>query len=288
MRRFFLFGLLSLFSTAAPAALAYGDEPQPWTGRQVLLRSARVHPRSSGHATARVIVCVRTVQRVKGDWLLVGDGWMRSSEVVPLDEAIGWFTAQIERRPSSFDYLSRAAAHGAQGNYEASLSDCDAALRINPRLYAAYYHRAAARAAQGQFTEAIRDYDAALRLDPRLAGAYVDRGAARLKLGDYAGSLADVNYALRLSPRESDAYYVRGVARFYLHQYRGAVSDLNYALRANPARVAAYDTRGLCKEKLGQFDDALKDFGKAVELDPANANARSHHERLRIARAATQ
>ncbi|HQU46906.1 MAG TPA: tetratricopeptide repeat protein [Pirellulales bacterium] len=287
MRRSVVFRLLWLMLLAASASRAYGEDHQHWVGRAVMPRSARCRPRVGGRVAPTSIVCVRTVERVKGDWLSVGDGWLRYNEVVPVEEAVAWFTAQLEQRPSAFGYLSRGAARCAQGDYDGAGTDCAAALRINPRLYTAYYHRAAARAEQGRFKEAIGDYDAALRLNPRLVGAYLDRGRARLKLGDYPGSLADVNHALRLSPREPDAHYVRGVTRFHLHQYRGALADLNYALRAKPGRAAAYDVRGACQVELGQLDDALHDFDKAIELDPSNVSVYSHRDRLRMARATT-
>ncbi len=288
MRRSVLFRLLTLVLLAATAGNVQGEDQQEWVGRQVLARSARYRPRAGGRVAPKSSICVRTVKQVKGDWLAVGDGWLPRSEVVGVEEAVAWFTAQIERRPSAFDYVSRAAARCAGGDYEGAADDCGEALRINPRFDVAYYHRAAARAEQGRYEEAVHDYDAALRLNPRLVGAYVDRGAARLELGDYARSLGDVNQALRLSPREADAHYVRGVARFHLHQYRGAVSDLNYALRAKPARATAYDVRGACKQELGLLDDALKDFDKAVELDPTNVSAHSHRDRLRMARNTTR
>lgn len=287
MRRSVVLWLLPLVLLASPHWIVLGDDHQSLVGRDVMIRSARVRPRVNGRTALRSIVCLRTVKRVNGDWLSVDDGGLRYDQVVPIEEADAWFTAQIERRPSAFDYLSRAAARCAQGDYEDAASDCTEALRINPRLDAAYFHRAAARAVEGRFEEAIHDYDAALRLNPRLVGAYLDRGAARLKLGDYPASLADVNRALRLSPREAEAYYVRGMARFHLRQYRGAVADLNYALRANPGRAIAYDVRGACKAELGQLDGALRDFDKAIELDPFNANAVAHRDRLRTARATT-
>jgi Flp pilus assembly protein TadD len=277
MRRSVVCRLLPLVLLAAN--VVYGDGSQGWVGRDVMSRSVRFQPRAGGRVSSRSIVCVRTVKQVNGDWLAVGDGWMRSGEVVPVEEAVDWFTTQIARRPTAFDYVSRAAARSDCGDNEGAASDCAEALRISPRFYTAYYHRAAVRAEQGRFEEAVRDYDAALRLNPALAGAYLDRGAAKLELGNYPGSLADVNRALRLSPRNADAYYVRGVARFHLHQYRGAVGDLNYALRANPDRAVAYDVRGACKQELGQRDQARQDFDKAVELDPSIAS--THRDNLR-------
>jgi tetratricopeptide (TPR) repeat protein len=285
MRRLLLVRLLSLIVLGVTAGIVEGEDQHQWVGRQVMPKSARHQPRVNGRVAMRPIICVRTVKQVKGDWLSVGDGWLRQSEVVPVEEAVEWFTAQIEHRPAAFDYVSRAAARCVLGDCEGAVADCTAALEINPRLDVAYYHRAAARAEEGNFSEAIRDYDAALRLNPRLVGAYLDRGAARLKVGDYAGSLKDVNNALRLSPRQTDAYYVRGIARVHLHKYQSALADLNYVLRANPSRAAAYDARGTCKEQLGQLDGALKDYDKAIELDPTNAIAGSHRDRLRVARA---
>lgn len=275
---------LPLLLLAATVSIVRGEDQKPWLGREVMARSVRTQPRAGGRVSRRPIACIRTVKRVQGDWLWLDDGWLRTSEVVPVDEAVSWFTARIEQRPTAFDYVSRAAAHCATGDYEAAEADCVTALHISPRYDAAYYYQAATRAAQGQFKEAVAAYSAALRLNPRLMGAYLDRGAARLKLGDYAGAQADVNQALRLSPREPDAFYVRGVARFHLHDYQKALSDLNYVVRANPARAAAYDVRGACKQQLGELDGALADFDKALELEPSNATASAHREVLRLTR----
>lgn len=288
MRRLPFSCLFPVMLMAASASVVCGDDIRDWVGHDVMVKSSRYRPRAGGQVAPRTIVCVRTVKQVKGDWVLVGDGWVRHSEVVPLEEAIGWFTAQIEKRPSAFDYVSRGAARCVLGDYEGAAEDCAAALRINPRLDYAYYHRAASLAKQGRFEEAIGDYDAALRLNPRLVGAYVDRGAARLKLGDDRRSLVDANHALRLSPREPDAHYVRGIARYHLHQYGGAVADLNIVLRANPSRATAYDIRGACEEQLGKLDEAVKDFDKAIDLDPTNISAHTHRDRLRMAQATTK
>jgi tetratricopeptide (TPR) repeat protein len=287
MRRPIFLGLLPFVLLIDPVHLVRGDDQPNWVGHQVMAKSSRSRPRVGGAASSKSIICVRTVGRIKSDWLWVGDGWLRQTEVVPLEDAVDWFTAQIKQQPSAFNFVSRAAAHCTQGDYEHAAADCTAALAINPRFDAAHYYRAAARAEQGRFTDAISDYTAAIRLNPRLAGAYLDRGAARLKSGDYRGSLADVNSALRLSPRTPDAYYVRGVARYHLHQYHAALADLNIALRSNPGRAVAYDIRGACREELGQVAEAIEDFDRAIELDPANVSAHSHRDKIRVARAHT-
>lgn len=282
MRRLLLLRTLFVLLTAwATSVLAEGPS---WLGRDVLVKSARVQPHAGGHATSSSIVCIRTVKQVKGDWLLVGDGWLRSSEVVPVAEAIGWFNTQIDQRPTAYAYVSRAAARCALGDYAGAVDDSNSALRINPRFTAAHYHQAAAWAKQGRFEEAIDAYGAAIRINPRLVGAYVDRAAARIKLGDYQASLADTNQALRLAPRDADAYYVRSITRLHLRNYRGALNDVSYVVRANPKRAAAYEIRGTCREELGQLDAALGDYDKAIQLDPSNTSAHSHRERLRLAR----
>lgn len=283
MRRWIDFRWLPLVLLVA-ANTVLADAQPSWLGREVIVKSARVQPRSGGRATSSAVVCVRTVKRVKGDWLLVDDGWLRSADVVPVAEAAAWFTTEIERRPSAYDYVCRAAARCVTGDYEEAVADCASALQINPRFAAAYYHQAAARAKQGRFEDAIEAYAAALRFNPRLVGAYIDRAAARIKLGDYQGSLADANQALRLAPGDANAYYVRSVTRLHLRNYRGALADVNYVVRANPRRAAAYEIRGTCKEEIGQIDAALRDFEKAIQLDPSNTSAQSRRERLRLAR----
>jgi tetratricopeptide (TPR) repeat protein len=44
----------------------------------------------------------------------------------------------------------------------------------------------------GEYDAAITDYDAALRLDPKLPTALYGRGLAKLRKGDVAGGHADI------------------------------------------------------------------------------------------------
>lgn len=271
--------LLPLILLAAITKTANSAEQKPWLGRQVLSRSVRNQPRAGGRVSRRPIACIRTVQRVNGDALWVGDGWLRTNEVVPLEEAKSWFSARILLRPNAFDYVSRAAAYCAERDYEAALADCATALHISPKYDAAYYYRAAARAAQGQFKEAVDAYSSALRLNPRLLGAYLDRAAAQLELGDYSSALADIDHVLHFLPHESDAYYLRGVAQFHLGDYQHALDDLNYVVQTTPKRAAAYKLRGACYQELGEHDAAFADFEKADELEGAAAIAQREDSR---------
>jgi len=60
---------------------------------------------------------------------------------------------------------------------------------------------------------ALDDCDAALRLDPKLALALNSRGIVRLRQGDFAGAIADFDASIAAQPNDAWALYGRGLAK---------------------------------------------------------------------------
>ncbi len=124
-----------------------------------------------------------------------------------------------------------------------TLTEYDAAIRLNPDSADAYFNRGKAKM---QDPSAITDYDEAIRRNPDFAEAYFYRGC----LKDY------------LAPRESE-FAARHKAR------RAAIADFDETIRLNldfRERLHAYYRRGLVKYNLDRYEDAIVDFDAALRL----------------------
>ena len=177
-------------------------------------------------------------------------------------------------KPDSADaYNIQGFAKNSRGDYEAAISDFDAALRLKPDSVEAYIGRGLAKVSSGQYEEAIVDFDVVLRLKPDSAEAYSGRGLARAALGQYEAATVDCNAALRLKPDSAEAYVGRGLAKIGLGQYREAIVDYDAALRLKPDTDSLYGRRGLAKAALGQYEAAISDFDAVLRLKPDSAEA---------------
>jgi tetratricopeptide (TPR) repeat protein len=265
-----IIGFVLLLALASPVCAAH----KPWNGRAVMTKRSDVAPRVGRHVIRAREGEVYTVERTQGDWLWVGEGWLLAHDVVAVDEAEAWFTAEIQARPSPFAYLSRAAARGEAGNHRGLILDCTAALRLDPRSQAAYHFRAAAYANTGEPARALADIQAAIRLGRAGADLYRDRGGVRWQLHDYQGALADLNYALSLDRSDPYAYDMRGATHMVLGNVDQALNDLNKSVELDPTNANALANRGWAYTLQKSYDLALADFKKALHINPRFARAR--------------
>ncbi len=138
----FLVGLLTVGAGQA------GEPPVGGDALKVLPRrpgvELRVEGRVVGVATPTQML---TVTRESGDWLWVGRGWLLRDEIVPIEEAQVFFTAEIEREPSAFAYASRSRAWFQSEHFDQALADADAALGLDPRSAVAFKCRGRVRLA---------------------------------------------------------------------------------------------------------------------------------------------
>src|SRR6185295_10851415 len=102
---------------------------------------------------------------------------------------------------TAYAYNNRAVVHYRQGDFDATIADCDSALKIHPGLAAAYMNRGTARRAKGDLSGALSDFDRALAIDSTLIEAYNNRGTLRQDLGDLNGGLDDLDRAIAINPR---------------------------------------------------------------------------------------
>jgi tetratricopeptide (TPR) repeat protein/predicted aspartyl protease len=87
-----------------------------------------------------------------------------------------------------------------------ALSDCNAALKLNPTEPEILDSRGLVHLRRGEFDQSIADYDAALRLRPELPWSLYGRGLAKLHKGMAADGESDIAAARAVKPQiEEDA-----------------------------------------------------------------------------------
>jgi tetratricopeptide (TPR) repeat protein len=156
------------------------------------------------------------------------------------DLAIQHCTRAIESGKFSADLLARlhynrAVELSGKGQYDRAISDCDAAIGLNPKFSDAYYVRGNSWSSKGDSDRAIADFDSALRLNPKDKSALGARAFEWMIKGDYARAIADHDAVIQLDPKSSMSYNGRGRARLYTGDYARAIPDLQEAMKLEPS-----------------------------------------------------
>ena len=76
---------------------------------------------------------------------------------------------------------------------------------------AEFHKRGTESLRQKQYDLAIVEFSEAIRLDPKLAAAYAGRARARGEKQELDKAFADANDAVRIDPTLADAYVIRGL-----------------------------------------------------------------------------
>ena len=157
--------------------------------------------------------------------------------------------------------------------YDKSIADATAAIRIEPHDAFNYAIRGGAHSENGEFDSAIREFNEAIRLDPSNAGWYSLRGNALAEKKAYDAAIADHNHAIRLDSKLAVAYLGRGFAWSRKHEFDKSIADYNEAIRIDPGNPVAHYNRGVAHGKKKDFERAIVDYSETIRLDPKHSLA---------------
>ncbi len=129
----------------------------------------------------------------------------------------------------------------------------------------------------GDDSEAIQNYTTAIRINPKMEAAFNNRGGAYYRQGEYVKAIKDFTYALELNPSYALAYYNRGNAYCGKGDLDRAIEDFTCAIQINPKDSAAYNNRGWTLLQKQKCAASIKDFDRALKISPGYA--RAHHNR---------
>lgn len=210
----------------------------------------RCLPTVNGKVVARGIVQAPLIPtKVAGDQLWIGRAWVKKEEVVPLEEAIAYFSKILESNPKSAAALDyRGCAKDLLGDEEGAVEDWNQAIKVDPSYAGPYSARGVKSLDAGKLDAALQDVSAAVNLQPANSNFLVIRSSIRIRRREWDAALADANEALRLDPHSSAAFHNRGLAwQLGKGHWQQALADYDESIRLNPDNFAAYGNRALIR-----------------------------------------
>ena len=114
--------------------------------------------------------------------------------------------------------------------------------------------------------KAIEYLSNGIKLQPKVFAAYYNRGIAYQRLGQHQRAIEDFNEAIRLKPDDANTYQNRGVTYNFLLQYQRAIEDFNKVISLKPDNADAYKCRGYVYFKQGNKKLGCSDAKKACDL----------------------
>lgn len=219
------------------------------------------------------------VKAVNGPWLWItknASGWIKAENVIPLDDAIVYFSQQITRNPNSANARqTRAYLYLGLRKYDEAIADYTAAIRLDPNSAMSFNQRGLARTEKGDYEKAIEDLNRALELRPNDALAYNNRAAAYYRQGKLDKALVDLNAAIQRNDSLPVAYKHRAMIHEEQGDLQQALADFDRAVELNPRDALSRKMRGDAYKSLGEYEKALADFNKSIEFDPKDPIVRN-------------
>jgi tetratricopeptide (TPR) repeat protein len=271
---------LGLILIVAPRASLEARADQGWIGKRVIQKSRGFHLRLDNKVVDPRSVEFYRVQQIDGKRILLKaegiglSGWASIDDVVPVDEAIEFFTNRVRSSPRDvFSLEMRAKLWREKKELDAALADYDQAVRLNPKNPRAYIGRGILWVEKREYDKAIADFTEAARMEPKAEVTYVNRGNMWSIKREYDKPIADFDESIRLDPRNPRPYLERGNAWVMKHDLDKAIADFTEAVGLDSRFTAAFRSRGILWRRKKEFDKAIADFSKAIRLDPRDSLA---------------
>jgi tetratricopeptide (TPR) repeat protein len=260
-----------------------------WVGVKVLPRTATAAfgmPDEAKWRASDISPWPQTVRKVNGNWLWIeapqAHGWINARDVVPLSDAISFFSQQLAGGQTAWGLYMRGSAFREQERFAETYRDFWALETLEDQQVKKLMTQADAQMKQGSYAAVIATANQMARLRPRNAYVYTSRGAAYLMLNDVDQAKADYDHAVELAS-STNVYAYR--AHFYRRQkdYPLAIDDLTRAIRHFPYRWL-YEQRAACLTEMGEYSRAIEDLNVVVAHE---SNKAEHYVQRGCAHLAT-
>jgi tetratricopeptide (TPR) repeat protein len=208
---------------------------------------------------------------------------------------------------TSIVFLARALAYAATDQQESALSDCEAALALDPddplachlrgvlsmqrgELETAMEALIKARDVAPEWTEpheqlallhrmnqnpqaAVEEQSILVAQQPDNPAHYINRAFAYTQLGDYEKAQQDYDRACSLDSENEQVFYLRGCFFMDRQEATLALNDLDRVLKEAPDHDDARYRRAVLLLQLKRHAEALSDFAKLIAKYPDNPHA---------------
>ncbi|RLS39263.1 MAG: tetratricopeptide repeat protein [Planctomycetota bacterium] len=213
---------------------------------------------------------VLSFSKVHEQWLMVPryGGWVFADDVVPVENAVAYYTSIIEKTPTPAAYLHRGIAYFQLNNIEKAQADLEQSIQLGTKDGAAYINLGNVLQRRGLMQEALLNYSKGIEHSPDMALPYIERSSVLMEMQQYNDAAADLEKAISLDPKSPEAYNNRGVLLRLQSKYEDAIKDYTKAIELFGKYSSAYANRGFALRQLGRYEEAVADFNKALSHDP--------------------
>lgn len=186
---------------------------------------------------------------------------------VPTAAEIGWGLRSYNG--TAADYAESGYALSRHGEYDAAMTDYDAALALDAHNALALANRGITYFWREHEARARADFDAALAVDPHSWVALNGRGLIDLHSGDQAGAIAAFTDAMSSNPKDDDlALPLRAQAYWQAGKRDEALADYNEAIRQEPDATVYYLYRSVLLRQAGNKAEALRQAQLVTAANP--------------------
>jgi tetratricopeptide (TPR) repeat protein len=158
---------------------------------------------------------------------------------------------------------------------DGSVSDYQAALRINPNVCEAHVGLGEVALDGWQFEEAEHRAELALKVNPNFAPALHLLAKKLIRERRYEQAKESCERALKVNPNDLIALSLSAAASACRYDRDGVAQMQARATAINPRCAVFHRTLGDALSGIRQFEASERELRKAVELDPTDANPRT-------------
>ncbi len=158
---------------------------------------------------------------------------------------------------------------------DGSISDYDAALKINPNLPEAHVGLGEVALAGWGFEEIEKRANLALKINPNCASALNLLAEKYVLERRYTQALDSADKALAINPNDLNALSLKAAAYSCLYDREGVERMQSRVFAINPRCSLYHRTLGDALSGIRQYSDSEKQYLQAIGFDPSDANART-------------
>jgi tetratricopeptide (TPR) repeat protein len=186
--------------------------------------------------------------------------------------------SRVDRDPKSALLLvDRADYYMDRDDFINALTDCNAAISLNPKQISAYNLRALVRTDRtdglrndSELEKAIQDASKCIEMAPKATVFRTTRARIYFFHSEPTKCIDDCDFAIKLNSNNWLAYNLRGLARqdLVVTDHPRSLEDFNKSIQLNPYEAQLYANRGEQNVLMKQFREAATDYRQAVKLRP--------------------
>jgi serine/threonine-protein kinase len=190
-------------------------------------------------------------------------------------ECVAHLTAFVALRPKSWHGRAELGyALYASGKLQEGIAQCQAAVRLAPRVAQAHGHLAYILSQDKQNAEeSIAESREAIRLNPGFFLSHLTMVSPLDSLGRVDEAISAAREAARLKPTHYRPHYVLGSLCFNQRKLAEAEAAARAAVRLNPAWYGTHNLLGKTFSRQGKGPEAEAELREAIRLKPGHSDS---------------